>query len=134
MNMDDQTQISTNQQITTEQYMYRRIADLCLTYLAIDRRLGKSRDAPTNRMIARELANLFESIRSFAKEEKRFPEQLKRPPLKDWSMRDTLDPTLFVLAPRHAKDYVMTVYREIQKQQSTKTRDAFELSEEAWGK
>jgi hypothetical protein len=95
--------------------------------------MGKSRDAVTNRTISRELANIFESIRSFAREEKQFPDHLKNPPLNDWTMRETRDPTLFVLAPRHAKDYVMAVYKEIQKQQSTKTRDANELAEEAWG-
>lgn len=88
----------------------------------------------TNRTIARELANIFESIRSYARNEKHFPDELKNPPLQEWTMRDSRDPTLFVLAPRHAKDYVMTVYREIQKQQSTKLRDANELSTEAWGK
>ena len=128
----EETQTSTNAQITTEQYMYRRIADLCLAYLSIDRQLGVNRDAVMNRNIARKLANLFESIRSFAKAEKHFPDLLKNPPLQDWVMRDSRDPTLFVLYPRHAKDYVMTVYKEIQKQQSVKTRDPDELSEEAW--
>lgn len=131
--MLEQSQTPTNAQISTEQYMYRRIADMCLAYFSIDRHMGKSRDAVTNRTISRELANIFESIRSFAREEKQFPDHLKNPPLNDWTMRETRDPTLFVLAPRHAKDYVMAVYKEIQKQQSTKTRDANELATEAWG-
>ena len=130
----EQSQTNTNAQITTEQYMYRRLADMCLAYLSIDRHMGKSRDAVTNRTIARELANIFESIRSYARSEKNFPEALRSPPLKEWTMRDTRDATLFVLAPRHAKDYVMAVYREIQKQQSNKLRDANELADEAWGK
>jgi len=114
--------------------MYRRLADMCLAYLSIDRHMGKSRDGRTNRVIARELANIFESIRSYARNEKHFPDLLQNPPLVDWTMRDSRDPTLFVLDPRHAKDYVMSVYREIQKQQSSKLRDANELSTEAWGK
>lgn len=129
----EQSQTPTSAQISTEQYMYRRIADMCLAYFSIDRHMGKSRDAVTNRTISRELANIFESIRSFAREEKQFPDHLKNPPLNDWTMRETRDPTLFVLAPRYAKDYVMAVYKEIQKQQSTKTRDANELANEAWG-
>ena len=109
--------------ISTEQYMYRRMGDLCLTYLTIDRKLGKSRDRTTNRTIARELANLFETIRSFVKEEVKFPDYIVNPPLHDWSIRDTKDPTLFVLSPRYAKDYVMSIYREIRKQQSKQKRE-----------
>lgn len=130
----EQSQTNTNAQITTEQYMYRRLADMCLAYLARDVNMGKSRDAVKNRTISRELGNIFESIRSYARNEKHFPEALRNPPLQEWTMRDTRDPTLFVLAPRHAKDYVMAVYREIQKQQSNKSRDPDELADEAWGK
>lgn len=108
--------------ITTEQYMYRRMADLCLQYLKVDRKLGKSRDRTTNRTIARELANIFESIRSFVKEEEQMPEYIKEPPLHEWSIRDTRDPNLFVLSPRHAKDYIMSVYREIKKRQAKQKR------------
>jgi len=124
--MDDELKRSerdTERFITTEQYMYRRMADLCLTYLKIDRKLGKSRDRTTNRTIARELANLFETIRSFVKEEIKFPDYITNPPLQDWSIRDTRDPTLFVLSPRYAKDYIMAVYREIRKQQAKQKRE-----------
>lgn len=114
--------------ISTEQYMFRRIADLCLDYFKTDKKLGRSRDADYNRPIARELANIFESIRSFVAEETVFPNEIRNPPLQEWSIRETMDPTLFVLHPRCAKDYVMSVYREIKRQQSKKKRDIEEIS------
>ena len=115
--------------ISTEQYMFRRIADMCLQYFKIDKKLGKYRDRSENRVIARELANIFESIRSFVKDEKAFPELIRNPPLNEWNMRDTRDPTLFVLHPRNAKDYIMSVFREIKKQQSKQKRDLTAISQ-----
>jgi hypothetical protein len=115
--------------ISTEQYMFRRIADLCLDYLKTDKKLGRSRDADMNRPIARELANIFESIRSFAAEEPLFPQEIRNPPLNEWSLRQTMDPSLFVLHPRCAKDYIMAVYREIKKQQAKQKRDMTAIAE-----
>lgn len=115
--------------ISTEQYMFRRMADLCLDYFKTDKKLGRSRDADMNRPIARELANIFESIRSFAMEEPLFPDDIRHPPLREWSIRDTMDPTLFVLHPRCAKDYVMSVYREIKKQQAKQKRAMSSIAE-----
>lgn len=129
MDSEGKTDSEFKQFITTEQYMYRRMADLCLQYLKVDQRLGKSRDRSTNRVIARELANIFESIRSFVKEEKKFPDYIKNPPLKDWSFRETQDPNLFVLTPRHAKDYIMAVYRTIKMQQAKQKRDLTAISD-----
>jgi len=89
----------------------------------------RSRDADMNRPIARELANIFESIRSFAAEEPLFPQEIRNPPLNEWSLRQTMDPSLFVLHPRCAKDYIMAVYREIKKQQAKQKRDMTAIAE-----
>jgi len=129
MKTDKDLEKEENRYLTTEQYMYRRIADLCLNYLKVDQILGKSRDRTKNRMIARQLANIFESIRSFVKEEEKFPKHIKNPPLQEWSIRDTKEPDLYVLAPRYAKDYILSVYREIRRQQSKKKRDLNAISE-----
>ena len=115
--------------LTTEQYMYRRLADMCLQYMTIDRRLGKTRDRAWNLVVSRELANIFESIRSFVAEEQAFPDILRYPPLDEWTIRDSKDPTLYVLHPRAAKDYIMAVYREIRRQQSKQDRDVFAIAE-----
>lgn len=129
MKTDKDLEKEQDRYLSTEQYMYRRIADLCLNYLRIDQMLGKSRDRTKNRMIARQLANIFESIRSFVKEEEKFPFYIRNPPLASWSIRDTKEPDLFVLAPRYAKDYILSVYREIRKQQSKKKREITAISD-----
>jgi len=115
--------------LTTEQYMYRRLADMCLQYMNTDRRLGKTRDRAWNLVVSRELANIFESIRSFVQDEKAFPENLRNPPLEQWTIRDSKDPTLYILHPRAAKDYIMAIYREIRRQQSRQKRDVFAVAE-----
>lgn len=94
-----------------------------MLYMNIDRRLGKTRDPAYNLMISRELKNIFESIRSYVQDEPAFPMELRYPPLKDWTIRDSKDDTMYVLHPRAAKDYIMAVYREIRRQQTRPKRE-----------
>lgn len=117
--------------LSTEQYMFRRIADLCLDYMKINRRLYSGKDV---RAKAMELGSILNNIVTYAEGCETFSSELRSPPLDNWVMIDMKDPHHWELHPVMVNEYVMDVYREIQKQQSKKIRPINTIHKKFGGK
>lgn len=122
--------------IPYDQYLYRRITDLCLEFSKTYQRLGIYSRSGDNIHVAKKLANIFMTIYDFASECDGLPDHIKNPPLTDWDMKPNhmqCELGKYNIHPRLANRYIMKLLNEIKRQQSTKTRDPNALVNEYWG-
>jgi hypothetical protein len=98
--------------IPFDEYLYRKICDLCLDFVNTYKNL--SNDDGTTVII---LENLFECLLDFAHNCKDLPENIRNPPLEDWMLSPDN------IHPRLALNYVLRMLNELKRQQEKVGRD-----------
>ena len=116
--------------IPYDQYLYRRITDLCLEFSKTYQKLGIYSNPSDNLFVAKKLANIFMTIYDFASECEELPDYIRNPPLIEWDMKpnhEGCDEGRYNIHPRLANHYVMQLLNEIKRQQGEKKRAPDEL-------
>lgn len=95
-----------------DEYLYRKIADLCLDFVNTYKELDSD-----NGMTVIKLENVFECLLDFAQNSNALPDNLKNPPLKKWELSPDN------IHPRLALNWVMRLLNELKRQQEKVGRD-----------
>ena len=114
-----------NLYVPFDEYIYRRIIDMCLDFCDNYQNLNTERHT----LAVSRCENIFEGLMDFASDCKELPMDLRDPPISEWCSSDGMPrgPDSYVIHQRRALDYVMRLMNELKRQQSKKGRDPDEL-------
>jgi len=95
-----------------DEYLYRKIADLCLDFVNTYKELDSD-----DGMTVIKLENVFECLLDFAQNATTLPDNLRNPPLEKWELSPDN------IHPRLALNWVMRLLNELKRQQEKVGRD-----------
>jgi hypothetical protein len=113
-----QQQIQTNTSdagkyfIPFDEYIYRKICDLCLDFVNSYKDLSDEDDFTVSK-----LENILECLLDFAQNSNNLPDNIRNPPLEKWMLSPDN------IHPRLALNYVMRLLNELKRQQDKLGRD-----------
>lgn len=105
-------QVENKFYVPFDEYLYRKITDLCLDFVNTYKDLESDDGFTVTR-----LENTFECLLDFAQNCDSLPENLKNPPLHKWMLSPDN------IHPRLAMNYVMRLLNELKRQQDKLGRD-----------
>jgi len=107
-----QPQVENKFYIPYDEYLYRKITDLCLDFVNVYKDLESDDGFTVTR-----LENIFECLLDFAQNANNLPENIRNPPLEKWMLSPDN------IHPRLALNYVMRLLNELKRQQDKLGRD-----------
>ena len=109
---DNSPQIENKFYVPFDEYLYRKITDLCLDFVNTYKELETDNDFTVTK-----LENTFECLLDFAQNANNLPENLRNPPLEKWMLSPDN------IHPRLALNWVMRLLNELKRQQDKLGRD-----------
>lgn len=98
--------------IPYDEFIYRKITDLCLDFVNTYKDLNDDEEFTVSK-----LENIFEALLDFSQNCTNLPENIRNPPLEKWMLSPDN------IHPRLALNFVMRLLNELKRQQDKLGRD-----------